>query len=302
MLPLTHPAFYVGFDGGDDDRPTLVVDIDGEEKTITLPEGWMHQDTIKDKYLPKDQFARELERRVAAKTKGLVKPDDLLSDEEFLGKVLGVDDNRGRALELLGIDPEKLGGDVDVAEIRRKVTDDVTAQFTEKEIKPRDAKIEEQNALIEQLRERDFRAEFLSAAAEEDIHEDMLEPLAVLYRRQFRFDADENGWFRVGEDGELEMSLNPEPGGPRHVTVAEALKEERRSGKHKTWFKAPGSGGGGYQGGGRGGKRKVTFEEFKAMSDAQKRQLRDEDDETWREMMKLKAEEGSKALFDKQQL
>lgn len=304
MWSLKQPAMLVGFDDGDGDGDapkTLVVSHEGADITVTLPEGWEHQDDIKQKYLPKDQFARELERRVAAKTRGLVKPDDLLNDEDYLGKMLGIDTNKELAYGLLGLKPGEPGADVDVPEIRRKIEEDLTSRFMDAEIKPRDEKIEGLQTLVTLLRERDFSAAFSTAAINADVHDEMYEPLTVLFRRQFKFDEKENGWYRVGEDGELEVNINPEPNGPRFMTIGDVLKEERRSGKHKTWFKAPGSGGGGYQGGGRGGgSRKVTYEEFKAMSDTQKRQLRSDDVETWNEMLKFQTEEGQKALHSSQ--
>lgn len=281
---------------GGNDRPTIVVQIEGKEHTVQLPAGWLHEDAVKVDYLPKEQFAQEVEKRARAKVKGMVKPEDLLGDEAHLRRMLELEENKPKAYEILGLEPGKPGKEVDVAELRRKVEADLSARLAEAELKPRDEKIKLLEELVGHLRERDFRAEFMTAAADVRLNDEMIEPLAAYFRQQFRFDADENGWFKVGEDGELELSLKPEPGGSRHVTVAHVLEEARRGGKHGTWFKAP-AGGSGYRPGKAGGKRHTTLEEFKAMGDVERRRLREEDLEQWRELLNQEADEKSRQLY-----
>lgn len=277
-------------------RPEITVTIEGKQHTVPAPEGWMPEAEVKENFMPKDQFAQELEKRAKAKTKGLVKPDDLLTDEEFLTRVVGHEENKNRIFALLGIKPGEGPKDVDVAELRRKIETDVTARFEEQRVKPMQKQVESLETLVGLLRERDWRAEFITAAADIGLQDEMAEPLAAFFRKQFRFDEEADGWYKVGEDGELEINIRPEPNGSRYVTVAHVLTEHRRDGKHQTWFKPP-TGGAGYQGGRGSGKSRVTYDQFKAMSDVQRAQLRADDPDTWKQFMAQVEEEGSSKLF-----
>lgn len=279
------------------DPRTIVVPIEGKDVTVPLPEGWMHEDEVKEEWMPKDQFSKELDRRVKGVTKGLVKPSDLLEDEEFLKRILGVDVNKERAYEVLGMKPGDPPKDVDIAELRGKIEAEVVERLTEAEIKPREEELGLAKALNEKLRERDFKAMFIKAGLDVGLHGEMTEPISSFYRTKFKFSEDDDGWFKIGDDGEYEINIKPEPGGPRYRTILNVLEEERRGGNHKTWFEAPAAGGGaGYQGAGSGRKLKVTFEEFKAMNQAKRREIYDGDPELFKHMLKLLEEEGSQAL------
>jgi len=278
-------------------KDAVVQAEDGFE--VTIPDDdWLSAADVADKYMPKDAFSTELDRRVKSVTKGMVKRDELLGDEEFLTEWLS--GNKDRALEVMGVDPGKPPKDIDVAELRQKIEADVTKVLQDRELKPREEKIAELTTLVGQLRERDWKASFLAAATDPDvdINEDMVEPLMHMYRSQFSYDEETDDWYKLNSDGDgYEVNVtNPEPGGSNYRTVLNVLGEERRQGKHKSWFKAPTTtGGAGYRGA-KGRKAKVTYEEFKAMPAAARAALRNEDPELYKQLMQRYENEGLSAL------
>jgi hypothetical protein len=173
--------------------PTFTVEIEGKAHEIPIPKGYISEKEIGDKFVPKaahnDQLARM--RQQLDGIKNHRDPDELLKDPEF----------KTKAVTEWGLDPSKTNEQFQ-RQLERTKTD-----LLEREVKPREVKLEKLKGTVEQLRIKDLQGQIIRAAASAKVDDMFLKgavkngtPLIVsMLRDAFAFD-DENGeWFAKGQ-------------------------------------------------------------------------------------------------------
>ena len=268
MDPL---AIQQGDDGG------FVVQVGDEAHAVDLS-GFVSKSTVSEGYVAKDFFESELSRRVSAAKKGLVKADDLLNDEDFIGRVV---ETHGPSLaERLRVQPKE----ADLETIRTQVRANEVTPLTEK--------VEALEGTLGKLQRRSFDATYLEAA------KDVVAPgvLELLQDRVYSLSqwSDEAGE-HVIVDAEGKPRLSPTLGeGRSHsfMTVGDYLDSLEKGGKHKEWF--VGRRKSGADTGPAGGRGSMTLEQFEKLSSGEQDALYDENPTLWTQMQaarRAKAEE-----------
>jgi len=239
------------------ERPTVTIDVDGEDREVELPDGFLTEDQVREKWTPKSVATQERERaeREAAKkarkeaSKEFFSSDDAL--ERFI-EVRGEDEIK----ELLGIDAQSGNGaptDADLDRIRKKVH--------EQEVAP----LEEQNEALEtratKAETRALKGSWSDAirAAGVDKEGGTDELVELWLKERTSYDPD-HGPVALGEDGKPDFVLE-EGGKHRPKTPTDLLLEIKKSGERPSWFEGstrPGVGAKAGSGGGRASDKKFA--------------------------------------------
>lgn len=255
------------------------------EIEIPRPEGLVPRDKVESDYMPRSAFKEELGRRL----KGKVDPDDLLDDQEFLERVAS---QRADFFEERFANGDGAASEPDVEKIRAQIESEVREPLEEE----RDRWQEEAKA----LRLAKLEGEIARVGNRLPVKEKVAELLPDYYRGRVKWSEKHQTWFLIDEDGDFVYSNEPEKGLP-YRTVAEDLEQKYRSGDYRgDWFdesSRPGLDVGEAGSGGRGGPRSITLETFREMSPADRRKLKDENPDRWRELNQELREAGEKALF-----
>jgi len=229
------------------------VEVDGEEREVevTLPDdalseaGLVSADEIDSRF--QSRFSEELDKRVRNATKGLVKPDELASD-----------DDRLRELR-----PDLFKGDGD------GIPDDRLEEhfhaWERKHLQPLQEKVETLEGENGKLRTDRVDRDVLQAFGSEDVVEDagQRELIRDYYSRRVRYSPEHDATFLLNEDGDFVASGD---GDQPYLTVAEdlALKRQDGDGKYASWFKSRSRGGGGFEGSENSDGRKFSGVAYKS--------------------------------------
>jgi hypothetical protein len=206
-------------DSGDGGGAPEVVTFKHGDQEIAVPrealKGWVPQQEVDEKFIPKsahnDQMARM--RRDLDATKGKKDPDELLNDAEF----------KSKAVQTWGLDPNATNEQFKTQLERQR------AELVEREIKPREAKLEKAGSEIGKLRQKDLRGQIIQTAAALKVEEKYLKsptkggkPLLVsMLEDAFGFDGEHNEWFAKGDNGTYAFSQSGEL---PYQTVAEWMQ------------------------------------------------------------------------------
>lgn len=222
------------------DRPKVSVEIDGQAREIELPEGFLPEADIRDKYVPKESVESLVQERVGRAKKGRYTPDELMEDEEFIERFA-----KSKAEQLR----EKLGikgkpDDQQVEALRKQIEEQMVA--------PLSKQVEGYKAEVTKLRQRSLDAEVGDAAGALGVHEDLVELVRVWARDRVDHD-EEHGWVVLKAPGEPEVIVAEDGKTIRPKRVQDLLAELKRTGERKSWFKDETRGGIGIGGPGKGG-------------------------------------------------
>lgn len=268
------------------ERETTTVDHpEHGEIEVPVPEGYVPEDRVRENYMPKSTFQEELRRRMSGKRD----PDELLEDEDFLERVA---DRRSDFFadrfgegggEGDGPDPEKL-----------------RSQWEETDLKPVAKERDQWKEEALELRRSRIPTQIARARFEENLPiKDKIGPLLEdYYERRTKWHEEHGEVFLVDDNGEFVYSPSPEEGLP-YMTIAEDLEKKYRSGDYTgDWFDENGRPGAdvGSPGSGSGRRGRVTSEQFQEMSPAERRQLKEQSYDRWKELHDERREEGMAAL------
>ena len=233
-----------------------VATIDGKEVKVEIPDTFI-QAAVKDTHLPKDSVAKDLDKRAQAivKNQGLRKPEDMMSDADFVAQVL-----------------EKHG------QKRNTQSDDAAAQqlrdalarqakdIATRDIEPLKRTLEEKSSRERSLLIRDLERQIIQAAAPHvkdgllKAPKDRPAPIVTLLEDAFAYD-EETGEFYAAEGDNFVISGSGES---TYKTVAEYVQDWVASKENADWLR-PGQAGSGATGGtgrrGEAGSVTLTAEE-----------------------------------------
>lgn len=242
------------------------------DEIVESPEGLLPASQVEEKYVPKDHFESEIQRRVSsAKTN---ERKAVKEDEEFLREV---------ATSKWGLEFEdgkpKTGSDIDVEQVRQSVRESLEKD----EIEP----LRRQN---EMLKTSQLSSEVLREATRAGVKKEKLEEvykgrslLELRAQDELGFDPETGMWaVRKGEEG-FEYSANPEGNRP-YKGVTEWIKS-----LPDDWFEDQTQGGSNYRGNGQGGS---SGKKWSDMGDSERLKKM----EQWRKEGKNPQEEAKKLM------
>ena len=271
--------------------PAPAITPGATEVEIELPPEWMHLEDIAETHTPKDQFQAELTRRVQSITKDLVKPEDLLGNEEFLKRVAA--EKKDDMIKLIGILPPK-GGDVDVAKIQAEVTERVRRD----EVKPLFDQTKGLEAEVSLLRRRDLQATILEANKDLQVVPDLSDLVVMYVAERVVWDPTSKSWFVKKMDGTegYEFSSDPQRGGHPYKGPRELLEDIKKKGDHKSWFTSGVQPGADFQKGPAGTPGSMSLEQYDALPSEQKTAFAQEHEQEFTRLMDLKRAAGEQKL------
>jgi len=200
-------------DAGGGAPPTIRVEVDGKAVDVPLPAGYLAKADVDAKYVPKgvlnDREARH--RKEMEAFKGLRPADDLLNDPEF----------KDRAVKTWGLNTAS--GEQFQEQLNRAKTD-----LFEREVKPREKKLEAANREIALLRESEVENQILQAAAALKVDDRFTKPAAkgakplivAMLRPLYDFDPEHRAWFAKGPTG---FAYSQQEGGPPYMPIMEHM-------------------------------------------------------------------------------
>lgn len=172
--------------------------IGGVEQEVELPADVFTQAEIKEKFVPKDFFEGEIQRRVGDARRGVKSPDDLLKDEEF----------RARATKEwnIGIDAAKVGEQIEAA--KTKVLNEIVAPLKQQLGAAEQERIE--------LLQGSLHSKILAAAAAAGVKKSFLTPpvaggtppIVAITEQAFKYDKATKQHFVKDGDG-YRLSSSP---------------------------------------------------------------------------------------------
>ena len=208
-----------------DEARTITVEIDGEAKEIPLPEGWVSEDDLRDNYMPKSMFRAELAKQTRKATEGMKKPDELLEDDDFLGRL--IETRKDALIKRLGVKT----GEPDEQYAQR-----LAEKIQEQTVKPLETKLAEKDREVSRWRERARDADIGEAFDAVNVADDYRDLIKLWARERMQFDDEHGSWVVLGEDGQPDFVVG-EGGKPRPKGIADLLREIDKSGKKPGWFK-----------------------------------------------------------------
>lgn len=263
------------------------VEIDGEEREVTLDpteHGYVPEDELGDRYVPRAQHRAERDR--AAREAREQAREELASDDDFLSRL--VSENEDFFRERFGTE-----GDGDEPDLDR-----IREQLRNEEVQPLEQELEERAEQIQRLRRDRLRGEVARACADLPVKQSLRPLIESYYENRVAWSDQYEGWFVTDESGEFEYAANPDEQDAPYRTVEEDLELKYRSGDYQgDWFDdngRPGADVGQPGSGTRSGR--VTLEQFKNMSSEERRQLKEQDYDRWKELQDERSEEGMEAL------
>jgi hypothetical protein len=200
----------------------IKVTIEGKEHEVELPEGYISESDLSDKYVKKEFFENEIQRRV--KTAKQKSREELQSDGEFF---ISLAKERGVPLTEDGTYKPPKDNDIDI----NKIKSEVEQALREREIAPRDEK-------INRFLRRSLTTDIVQAAAAAGIRKNMIEPLQEgaeppivnMLKDYFSYDEKNDYWAVRNGEG-FAYSSNPTDSRPYQGAreFIESLK------KNQTW-------------------------------------------------------------------
>lgn len=265
---------------------TTTVEIDGEQREVNVDpseHGFISEDEIGDRYVPRAQHRAERDKaRRKAREEAR---SELAADEEFLQTVATEREDFFR--ERFG-DAESEGPDIEK----------VREQLRSEEVEPLQSELSEREEEIQRLRRDRLRGEVARACADLPVKPNLRPLIESFYEGRVAWSDQYGGWFVTDESGEFQYAQDPEDSEAPYRTIEEDLALRHRSGDYQgDWFDEngrPGADVGSPGSGGRSGR--VTLEEFKQMSSTERRQLKDQNYDRWKELQDERSQEGMEAL------
>lgn len=235
------------------DEPKLVSftvkGADGKDLQFQVPQEAV-LDAVKDQVVPTSRFDAEIDRRVKGivKNQGLRKAEELIDDEEFLGKIA----------EKHGLVKKGEGdGKPDAAAASAQLKDAIAkalADVETKRIKPLEEKLTAKQAREDALLAKDLERQIIQAAAPY-VRKALLKssapgkpaPIVAMLSDMFAFDEDTEEFYVAAGDNTFVLSTRRDSDSA-FKTVEEAVAEWVAN-KDNADFLAPGQGGPGVGGG-----------------------------------------------------
>lgn len=265
---------------------TTTVEVDGEEREVTLDptsHGFVPEDDLGDRYVPRAQHRAERDR--AAREAREQAREELASDEDFLSRLVTENEEFFQ---------ERFGGEGD----DQPDVDRLREQLRNEEVQPLEQELEERAEEIQRLRRDRLRGEVARACADLPVKQSLRPLIESFYENRVAWSDQYGGWFVQDENGDFEYAANPDEQDAPYRTVEEDLELKYRSGDYTgDWFDdngRPGADVGSPASGSRSGR--VTLEDFKTMSSEERRQLKNNNYERWRELQDERSQEGMEAL------
>jgi hypothetical protein len=197
--------------------PASSIKVEGDNAIVNFADDAVFlPEDIEAGYIPKDRMNTIVQERLSRATKGLVKPEALLEDEDF----------RSRALETWGVKPGE--GGVDEATLAEKLSArlrDERSKWERDELGPTTELVQSQQSMIGRLLSKRAEAEIIAAAAAAGIRPEFLKkdargryPIVALVESNFDYDhetdsiaivdgydEEENPTFKLSTKGTKEM-------------------------------------------------------------------------------------------------
>lgn len=243
----------------------ISVELEGKTHELPVPAGFVHEDDLKELYIPKDQFQGELTRRVQSVTKDLKRPEDLLADPEFFKTF--VDTRKEDLMKTLEIKPGDK--DMDVTKIQTEVMERIRRD----EVAPLQTQMKGASDEIDILRVRDLDGQVVQAGSMLRVVPDLQDLVKIFVRQRAGWDGERKQWFIKKLDGSegFEFSADPNKGGYPYMTVREFLEKDKRSNEHKNWYEAGTQEGADFRGGhGSSDARSMNVEQFQKLPPAER--------------------------------
>jgi hypothetical protein len=236
----------------------IKVNIEGKEHEVQLPEGYISEESLNDKYVKKDFFESEVQRRVKAAKENA--KNELKSDTDFFASAAK---ERGIPLTEDGKYKPPSKPDIDID----KIKSEVEQNLREKEIAPRDQR-------LNRLMQSKLHGEIIQAASAVGIKKSLIEsfndgvapPIVNMVKEYFGYD-EENDYFAIREGDKFRYSNNPNNSRP-YMGAKEFLEGLKKQDSWKDFFEDTRQRGSNYQGTQSGGK--PTAKKRSEMSRAEK--------------------------------
>jgi len=214
------------------------VTIEGKEHEVELPAGYIAEESLNDKYVKKEFFESEVQRRVKAAKENA--KSELKGDSEFF---LTVAKERGIPLTEDGKYKPPAKPDLDIDKIKSEVEHSIR----EKEIVPRDQKLNK--LLLSKL-----HGELIQAASAVGIKKSLIEslsdgaapPIVNMVKDYFGYD-EENDYWVVRDGDKFRYSNNPNNARP-YMGAKEFLEGLKKQDSWKDFFEDTRQRGSNYQG------------------------------------------------------
>lgn len=269
----------------------ITVEIEGKKHEVLLPEGYVHTDELKDTHVAKEHFQTELQSRLANITKGLRKPEDLITDADFTKTF--IEKRKDDLMKVLNITPSK--SDIDVTKIQNETADRVRRE----ELSPLAEKLKFADEEVGLLRGRDLDGQVATVGLDLGIDPTLMDLVKLFVAGKFGWDPERRQWFQKKVDGSegFELSGNPNKGGQPYVGVREFLEGIHQKGSHKSWFTTTTQPGAGFRG--TGSPKSMTVEQFQKLSPNDKTKLYHENNDLYNSLMAQIQSAGEEKLFAK---
>lgn len=229
------------------------------DQIVDPPEGFLPTSQVEERYVSKDHFESEIERRITSAKKNERKA--LKEDEDFLREVAtskwGIKFSDGKPVT---------GSDIDVEEIRQSVKDSIYKD----EVEP----LKSENS---QLRQTTLSNAVIRAATKFGVTEEKLQEVykgKSLLELQaldiFEYDPESGQWAKRKATGDgFEITSRTDSKYP-YVTPEEWVEKMKKDPTYKDWFKDVKQEGSGFNKGG-GGSSKKSDDDY----EAKKQQVRE---------------------------
>lgn len=273
---------------------TTTVEVDGEEREVSVDVDPGEVDGL----VSEDYMSSEIQRRINSATDGLADPDELMEDPDFARRVARRHEDA--LSEMLGGSGQN-GGDPDDGDqgYSEDQIEQLRGEWEDEELRPREERIEELESTTEQLRREKLSREVYQAANRFGAKEQLVELIESHYRGRVEWSDEHNDWFVVNEDGEP-IPSNSDSHDLPYRTVQEDLEKKYRSGDyHGQWFDENARPGIDIEGPGDTGSRRsgrVTLEDFQKMTGEERKELKQNNRERWRELQEQRRKQGEEAL------
>lgn len=237
----------------------IQVEVEGKKIEVAVPDGFVHQDDLKETHMPKDTFLGEVQRRVESLTKELRKPEDLIGDATFFETF--VEKRKDDLVKKLNVTVKK--DEVDIGKIQVEAMDKVRRE----EIDPLQKGIKTRDEEIGVLRVRDLEAQVSDAALHLNVVPDLIDLVKLHVRKQAEWDGERKQWFIQKPDKSgFELSSDPKAGGHPYEGVREFMEKLSRDTSKKAWFNTAIQAGGNYRGTEGDQTRNITLERYEKMT------------------------------------
>lgn len=271
---------------------TTTVEVDGEEREVSA-----EFDPSEHGLVDQDYMESEISRRINSATEGLADPDELLEDPDFARRVARRHEDALGEMFGGGSGQNGDGSEGDSGYSEEQI-EQLRGEWEDEELQPREERIESLESTNQELRREKLSREVYQAANRFGAKEKLVPLIESHYQGRVEWSDEHNDWFVVNEDGEP-IPSNSDGHDLPYRTVQEDLEKKYRSGEfHGQWFDESARPGIDIEGpgGGEGGSGRVTLEDFQKMSGEERRQLKQNNPDRWRDLMDQRRSQGEEAL------